>query len=95
MNDPAHLIEADFPEHQAAHMTVILGKIMALEALIDMLWTNELAKTEDPRTEADELKKMVLNDLVIYDSDNPVQEQAFDALETRLGSIARRVATLD
>lgn len=95
MNNPAHLIVADFPEHQAAHMTVILGKIVALEVLIDMLWTNELAKTEDPESEAEDLKDTILNDLMIYDPDNPVEEQVFDALETRLGSIVQRVASLD
>ena len=95
MNDASRRIVTDFPEDQAAHITILLGRIMALETLIDMLWTNELAKTDDPESEAEELKETILNDLVIYDPDDPVEDQACDALETRLDSIAHRVMSLD
>lgn len=86
-------IAADFPEEQVPHIAVLLGKIMALEALVDMLWTNELAKTDDPEVEAKELKEAALN-LVRYDAGDPVQEQAFDSLEVRLESILHRVRSL-
>ena len=95
MNDASQRIVTDFAEYQEARITTLLGKIIGLETLIDMLWTNELAKTDDPQFEAEELKETILNDLVIYDPDDPVEEQAFDALETRLDSIAHRVRSRD
>lgn len=83
-------IAADFPEEQVPHIAVLLGKITALEALVDMLWTNELAKTDDPESEAEELKETALN-LVRYDEEDPVQERALDSLSVRLESILHRL----
>ena len=34
---------------------------MALEILIEMLWTNEFSKNDNPEKEAKNFKKMVMN----------------------------------
>ena len=39
-----------------AETTMLLAKIMSIEPLLDMIWTNELAKTDHPVEEAKKLK---------------------------------------
>ena len=73
--------------------TVLVGKIMALEILIEMSWTNEFSKHDNPEKEAKNFKKMVMN-LIDHDEDSSTQVQAVYELKQRIASILERVRSL-
>ena len=73
--------------------TVLVGKIMALEILIEMLWTNEFSKHDNPEKEAKNFKKMVMN-LIDHDEESSTQVQAVSELKQRIDSILERVRSL-
>ena len=83
----------DFDEQAAPHIILILGRLMALETLVDFLWTDKLAKLDNPVLEAEVLKDRAL-ELVNYDPNDPLQKAAYDALESRFDAIINRVSSL-
>ena len=74
-------------------ISVLIGKMTAVEVLLDMLWTDRISKEENPRevarTLAEHIKGLVDDDLSI-----PFGKAAYDALDERLEAIKRRVETL-
>lgn len=94
MDNMGETIAQHFDPEQAARIQVILGRQLALANLVDMLWTNELAKSDDPLQEAEELKRKILS-LLDFDPGDPVQQEAVDETERRLDAILRRVRSLD
>ena len=76
------------PEH-----TVLLAKIMALETLLDMLWTDRFSRESNPVEEAKEFKSWVLS-TIDYDPYGPLENTAYEMVEQRLDSILIRVGSL-
>lgn len=76
-----------------ANVTVLMGRMTAMEILLDMLWTDRIAKEEDPKevahTLAEHIKRLVDDDLSL-----PFNRDAYDALSDRLEAIKRRVESL-
>ena len=73
--------------------TVLVGKIMALEILVETLWTNEFSKHDNPEKDARDFKKTVMN-LIDHDEDSSTQVQAVYELKQRIASILERVRSL-
>lgn len=84
----------DLGEPFATHVMILLGRIKALEVLLDMLWTNEFAKLDNLLDQAKDFKDEALG-LVLYDPDDPIGTVTYDGVEARLDSIINRVASLD
>ena len=93
MKAMGELIQEIADEQIEPHSIVLRAKLTAVETLLDMLWTNELSKTEDPVKEAQELKETVLG-LVSYDEDDVYEQLSFEYMEERLDSIIDRVSHL-
>lgn len=76
-----------------ANVTVLMAKMTAIEVLLDMLWTDRIAKEENPQevaqTLAEHIKRLVDDDLSI-----PFDRDAYNALSDRLEAIKRRVESL-
>lgn len=87
------LIQEIADEQIEPHSIVLRARLAAVETLLDMLWTNELSKVEDPVKEAQELKETVLG-LVTYDEDDVYEQLSFEYMEERLDSIIDRVSHL-
>ncbi len=87
------LIQGVADEQIEPHSIVLRAKLSAVETLLDMLWTNELSKTEDPIKEAQDLKETVLG-LIKYDEDDVYEQLSFEYMEERLDSIIDRVSHL-
>lgn len=85
------LIQEVADEQIEPHSIVLRAKITAIETLLDMLWTNELSKAEDPVGEAQELKETVLG-LIEYNEDDVYEQLSFKYIEERLDSIIHRVS---
>ena len=75
-----------------AHVTMLLARIMSIETLLDMIWTNELARQDHPEEEAINLKESVL-DLLVW-RDDPLRRAVYECVEERLDSIIKRVRSL-
>ena len=90
MKAMGELIQEIADEQIEPHSIVLRAKLTAVETLLDMLWTNELSKTEDPVKEAQDLKETVLG-LVTYDEDDVYEQLSFEYMEERLDSIIHRV----
>ncbi len=71
----------------------LVGRINALEVLVDMLWTNNFFKETNPMQAAANFKKEVLG-LVRYNPDDEAETASYDSLEKRLEKIIYRVETL-
>ena len=80
-----------FDVEQAAHIQVILGRLIGLGLLVDLLWENALRQSEDPIREAEDLKDLVLGIVHFENLDDPVQLEAQDEIERRLSAIVQRV----
>ncbi len=87
------LIQEVADEQIEPYSIVLRAKLTAIETLLDMLWTNELSKAEDPIREAQELKETVLG-LVRYNKDDVYEQLSFEYIEERLDSIIHRVSHL-
>ncbi len=87
------LIQEIADEQIEPHSIVLRARLTAVETLLDMLWTNELSKVEDPVKEAQDLKETVLG-LVTYDEDDVYEQLSFEYMEERLDSIIDRVSHL-
>ena len=87
------LIEGVADEQIEPHSIVLRARLTAVEALLDMLWTHELSKMEDPVKEAQELKETILG-LIGYDKDDVYERLSFEYTEERLDSIIHRVSHL-
>lgn len=84
------LIQGVADEQVEPHSIVLRARLTAVEILLDMLWTHELSKMEDPAWAAQDLKKTVLG-LVRYDEDDVYEQLSFESMEERLDSIIHRV----
>ena len=93
MKTMGELIQEIADEQIEPHSIVLRARLTAVETLLDMLWTNELSKVEDPIKEAQELKETVLG-LVTYDEDDVYEQLSFEYMEERLDSIIDRVSHL-
>ena len=71
---------------------MLLARIMSIETLLDMIWTNELARQDHPEEEAINLKESVL-DLLVW-RDDPLRRAVYECVEERLDSIIKRVRSL-
>ena len=87
------VIAEAFPLEQSAHISILLGRLLAHQTLIDMLWTNVLADTDDPFGEAEELKDKIMS-LLVTNPEDSVQNEAEDELERRLDAIIKRAESL-
>ena len=76
-----------------AKVSVLVGKMTAVEILLDMLWTDRISKEKNPQkvahTLTEHIKALVDDDLSI-----PFGRAAYDALDERLEAIKRRVESL-
>lgn len=76
-----------------ANVTVLIAKMTAIEILLDMLWTDRIAREENPQEVAHELaehiKRLVDDDLSV-----PFTRNAYEALSDRLEAIKQRVESL-
>lgn len=86
-------IFANMDDDTDAMITVLIGKMTAVEVLLDMLWTDRISKEENPKEVAQALAKHIKG-LVDDDLSIPFGNAAYDALHERLESIKRRVASL-
>ncbi len=93
MKSIEELIQGVADEQIEPHSIVLRAKLTAVETLLDMLWTNELSKAEDPVGEAKDLKETVLG-LVKHNEDDVYEQLSFEYLEERLDSIIHRVSHL-
>lgn len=93
MKAMGELIQEIADEQIEPHSIVLRARLTAVETLLDMLWTNELSKVEDPVKEAQELKETILG-LVRYDEDDVYEQLSFEYMEERLDSIIDRVSHL-
>lgn len=86
-------IFASMDTEMEANVTVLMAKMTAIEVLLDMLWTDRIAKEENPQEVAHELaehiKRLVDDDLYV-----PFNRNAYEALSDRLEAIKRRVESL-
>lgn len=73
--------------------SVLIGKVMALETLVELLWAHELSKEDDPVKEAQDFKTETL-DLVLFDPEVPNQAEAVHQLNERFDFILERVKSL-
>lgn len=87
------LLQGVADEQIEPHSIVLRARLIAVETLLEMLWTHELSKVEDPVGEAEQLKETVLG-LVRYDEDDVYERLSFESLEERLDSIIHRVSHL-
>lgn len=85
--------EESFESNSEDFAVLIAGRVMALEFLMDFVWTDRFAKEANPKEEALNFKKQVLN-LMAFDEKDPVQAQIVDQLKNRLDSIFQRVCSL-
>ena len=93
MKAMGELIQEIADEQIEPHTIVLRAKLTAVETLLDMLWTHELSKVEDPVKEAQDLKETVLG-LVRYNEDEVYEQLSFEYMEERLDSIIHRVSHL-
>ena len=84
------LIQEIADEQIEPHSIVLRARLTAVETLLDMLWTHELSKTENPVKEAQDLKETILG-LIEYDEDDVYEQLSFEYTEERLDSIIHRV----
>ena len=89
----AEEILLDFDDDQAGHITHVYARLMALEALVDLIWTERFLDTADPIQEVEDVRDQLLQGLS-HDADDPVQTVARDLLEERFESILRYVKQL-
>lgn len=87
------LIQEIADEQIEPHSIVLRARLTAVETLLDMLWTHELSKVDNPVKEAQDLKETVLG-LVTYDEDDVYEQLSFEYMEERLDSIIDRVSHL-
>ena len=87
------LIQEIADEQIEPHSIVLRTRLTAVETLLDMLWTNELSKVDNPVKEAQDLKETVLG-LVTYDEGDVYEQLSFEYMEERLNSIIDRVSHL-
>ena len=87
------IILEHFDEEQGAHIMVLLGRIVALERLVEALWTHILSDFSDPMSEAEMLRDNFMS-LVNHDVSDPIQGEAIRALEERFSTIVERVENL-
>ena len=87
------LIQGIADEQIEPHSIVLRARLTAVETLLDMLWTHELSKMDDPVKEAQNLKETVLG-LIQYDEDDAYEQLSFEYMDERLDSIIHRVRHL-
>ena len=93
MKAMGELIQEIADEQIEPHSIVLRARLTAVETLLDMLWTNELSKVDNPVKEAQDLKETVLG-LVTHDEDDVYEQLSFEYMEERLDSIIDRVSHL-
>lgn len=84
------LIQGVADEQVEPHSIVLRARLTAVELLLDVLWSHELAKMEDPVWAAQDLKEKVLG-LIRYDENDVYEQLSFEYTEERLNSIIHRV----
>ena len=72
---------------------LIGGKVMALEFLMEMVWTDRFSKEANPQKEALDFKNQVLS-LMRFDEGDPVQAQIASEMKHRVDCIIERVDSL-
>ena len=80
-----------FDVEQAAHIQVILGRLIGISVLVELLWENALRQSEDPVREAEDLRDLILGNVHFKNLEDPVQLEAQNEIERRLSAIVRRV----
>ena len=93
MDNMQEYILEHFDEEQGAHIMTILARVLAVEKLVEALWTHTLSQFPDPVGEAESLREEIMS-LSLFDEDDAVQVQAVNETEQRLDSIVERTKTL-
>ena len=83
--------EKDF-EVISSHLVCLHARLMALETMVDMAWTNQFANEKSPKVAATEFKYQVLG--LVKHSDNLPAQLASEFIEQRLDAIIHRVKSL-
>ena len=86
-------IMRNFDEPQAAFITLLFGRIAALENLWELLATVLLADSYDPMEGAMKFKDEILG-LIDYDPGDPIQDETQHRMVEALDKLIRRVETL-
>ena len=76
-----------------AELMTLRGNLLALEALVEILWADRLAQNDNPKAETKKLKKEILQ-LVRPTQGDQVAHYAHEALKDRLDAVIERVRAL-
>ena len=84
-----------------AELLTLRGRLFALEILVEMLWADRLAQSDNPEADAKNLKTEILRLIRPAEDDQEddpegeiVASSAHEALEARIDAVIERVRTL-